>query len=199
MASKEPLEKSREKPDEQEVQRLVAACQSGDVEAFGPLYDMYIDQIYRYVFYRVDNEEAEDIVENIFVRVWEKIDKYVPGQHPFSSWMFRIAHNMVVDHYRRHRKHVSLRERLPKHVNQSSDDPVDFAQSKLTQGYVREALSELKDDYQQVLILKYLSGFDNNEIAQIMGKKPGNVRILQYRALKSLRQVMETRGINSNT
>jgi len=146
--------KNSEKPDEEEVQRLVRACQNGEVESFGGIYDLYIDQVYRYVYYRVDKSEVEDVTESIFVRVWENIDKYKRGEHPFSSWLFRIAHNMVVDHYRTHRKHISLRERLPKHLNQSSDDPMDWAGQRLNQTTVRKALLKLKEPYQQVLVLK---------------------------------------------
>lgn len=186
------------KPDESEVQRLVAACQTGDVEAFGKLYDLYVDVLYRYVYYRVDKEEVEDLVENVFVRVWENIDKYVPGEHPFSSWLFRITHNLVVDHYRTHRKHVSLRDNLPRHVNQSDDSPSDWASMKMNQGLIREALVKVKEPYQQILVLKYLSGFSNKEVAQIMQKNEGNIRILHYRALKALRDVLEHHGLSRN-
>lgn len=186
------------KPDEQEVQRLVAACQNGETKSFGKIYDFYIDPVYRYVYYRVNQEDVEDVVEDVFVRVWENIDKYVPGEHPFSSWLFRIAHNLVVDHYRKTRKHISLRENLPKHIIQADDDPVDWASTKLSQTFVREALVHLKEAHQQVLVLKYLSGFSNKEIAQIMDSNEGNVRILQYRALKALRHILEERGLHRN-
>jgi RNA polymerase sigma-70 factor, ECF subfamily len=186
------------KPDEELVQKLVAACQNGDSDAFGQLYDLYVDMVYRYVYYRVSREEVEDITENIFVRVWENIDKYTPGKHPFSSWLFRIAHNLVVDHYRFHRKHISLRERLPQHVTQSKDDPVDWTAQRLNKTQVRDSLRELKEPYQQVLVLKFLSGFDNKEIAEVMGRTEGNVRILQYRALKALRKILEQKGIKRN-
>ena len=190
--------KNSKKPDEALVQKLVAASQNGDSDAFGQLYDLYIDMVYRYVYYRVSKEEVEDITEDIFVRVWENIDKYTPGKHPFSSWLFRIAHNLVVDHYRFHRKHVSLRERLPHHVAQSDDDPMDWTAQRLNKTQVRDALRELKEPYQQVLVLKFLSGFDNKEIAEVMERTEGNIRILQYRALKSLRKILEQKGIKRN-
>ncbi|MBT5016701.1 sigma-70 family RNA polymerase sigma factor [Candidatus Peregrinibacteria bacterium] len=192
----DPPRGGSKKPDEVEVQRLVAACQNGDAEAFGGIYDLYIDSVYRYVYYRVSQEEVEDITENIFVRVWENIDKYTPGKHPFSAWLFRIAHNLVVDHYRFHRKHISLRERLPQHVSQSDDDPADWASQRLNQTQVREALLELKEPYQQVLVLKFLSSFSNKEIAEVMDRTEGNIRILQYRALKALRVILEKKGMS---
>ncbi|MDP2625140.1 MAG: sigma-70 family RNA polymerase sigma factor [Candidatus Peregrinibacteria bacterium] len=198
MKPPKPSNPNREKPDENKVQKLVAACQNGDVDAFGTLYDLYIDAIYRYVYYRVDKTEVEDIVENVFIKTWENIDKYKPADCPFSAWLFRIGHNLVVDHYRFHRKHISLRERLPKHLNQSSDDPMDFADQKLNQRYLREALVELNEPYQQVLVLRFLNGFSNPEIAKIMDRKVGNIRILQYRALKELREILKRRGIYRN-
>ena len=197
MATRNDSDKDH-KPDEQEVQRLVSACQNGETKSFGKIYDFYIDSVYRYVYYRVNQEDVEDVVEDVFVRVWENIDKYVPGEHPFSAWLFRIAHNLVVDHYRKTRKHISLRENLPKHIIQSDDDPADWASTKLNQTFVREALVELKEVYQQILVLKYLSGFENKEIARIMDMNEGNVRILQYRALKALRQILEERGLYRN-
>jgi len=189
------LKRNKPKPDEDRVQQLVASCQNGDVEAFGVLYDLFVDSIYRYVYYRMDKEEVEDVVENIFVRIWENIDKYKPGECAFSAWLFRIAHNLVVDHYRFHRKHISLRERLPKHLNQSSDDPVDWTQKKMSQKVLREALMELKEPYQQVLVLKYLNGMNNLEIASVLQRNAGNVRILQYRALKALKDILKERNI----
>jgi len=197
MPSKDDSSKDN-KPDELEIQRLVVACQNGETKSFGKIYDSYINAVYRYVYYRVNQEDVEDVVEDVFVRVWENIDKYVPGEHPFSSWLFRIAHNLVVDHYRKTRKHISLRENLPKHVIQSDDDPADWASTKLNQAFVREALVELKESYQQILVLKYLSGFSNKEIADIIDLNEGNVRILQYRALKALRQILEERGLYRN-
>ena len=115
------------KPDEKKIQQLVSICQDGGVEAFGAIYDAYVDMVYRYVFYRIDREEVEDLVETVFVKVWENIDKYRPGEFPFSSWLFRVAHNLIVDYYRFHRKHISLNENLPAHVNRSEDDPADWA------------------------------------------------------------------------
>lgn len=192
------LSSSNSKPDEALVQSLVAACQSGDVESFGDLYDLYVKPVYRYVYYRVDKAEVEDVVENVFVKVWENLDKYKPGESPFSSWLFRVAHNLVVDHYRYHRKHISLRERLPKHLNQSDDSPLDWAHQRLNQQKLREALRELKEPYQQVLVLKYLNGFSTQEIAEVLQRNEGNVRILQHRALKALREILEKNGLRRN-
>lgn len=200
MSLSNPFDSSKNstRPDEQEVQRLVLACQEGEVEAFGRLYDLYVDPIYRYVYYRIEKEDVEDLVETIFIRAWENIDKYRPSAHPFSAWLFRIAHNLVVDHYRFHRKHISLNDYLPEHLNTSQDDPKDWAGKRLSQGFVRKALGQMKDSYQQVLVLKYLMGFDNTEIAVIMQRNLANIRILQYRALKALRQILEMQGIDCN-
>lgn len=195
MLDKNFPQEPKAKPDEALVQSLVAACQNGDVEAFGDLYDLYVQPVYRYVYYRIDKSEVEDVVENVFVKTWENIDKYKPAESPFSSWLFRIAHNLVVDHYRFYRKHVSLHERLPRHLNQSDDNPADWTHQKMNQGYLKDALRQLKEPYQQVLVLKYLSGFDTQEIADIMQRNEGNVRILQYRALRALKEILQTKGI----
>lgn len=185
-------------PDEEVIQQHVQACQNGDVEAFSFIYDAYIQSVFRYVYYRINKQDVEDVVEKVFVKVWENIDKYQRGEHPFAAWLFRIAHNLVVDQYRFQRTHISLNEDLPKHVVQSDENPVDFAGKRLKQDYVRAALTELKESYQQVLVLKFLTGFSNQEVANIMKCSVANVRILQYRALKKLRRVLEKHGFNCN-
>jgi RNA polymerase sigma-70 factor (ECF subfamily) len=198
MDSFPPPSPSSRKFDQAQIQTLVSACQEGDMEAFGKLYDIYIDSIYRYVYYRIDREEVEDVVETVFVRVWENIDKYRPTQYPFSSWLFRIAHNLVVDHYRFHRKHISLNEQLPAGSDRSENNPMEWAGQRLNKKYLREALAELKDSYQQVLVFKYILGFSHQEIAVILQRNVPNIRILQYRALRALRSILEERGLQCN-
>src|SRR3989338_4786186 len=84
----------------EEVEKLVELVQDGDHEAFSRIYDIFIDPIYRYVYYRVNSADAEDLVETVFLKVWENIRQYKPKKKSFSAWVFRIAHNLVVDYYR---------------------------------------------------------------------------------------------------
>src|SRR3989338_10018248 len=85
---------------DQEIERLVLKIQQGDHDAFATLYDIFIDPIYRYVYYRVNQNDAEDLTEVVFLKVWENILQYKKQKSTFAAWIFRIAHNLVVDHYR---------------------------------------------------------------------------------------------------
>jgi len=88
--------------NDREERALLNASIEGDSEAFEALYLQYMEKIYRYIFFRVGDEaQAEDMTEEVFVKAWEALPKYKLGEHPFSSWLYRIAHNLLVDHYRR--------------------------------------------------------------------------------------------------
>ena len=93
---------------------LVRDAQDGNSQAFARLYDVYVERIYRYAYYRVsDDQAAQDITSEVFLKAWEKLGTYQPGSHPFIAWLYRIAHNAVIDHYRAARPEVKLEESLP--------------------------------------------------------------------------------------
>jgi RNA polymerase sigma-70 factor (ECF subfamily) len=99
--------------DEKQLEALVVESQKGDSEAFAQLYDVYVTPIYRYIFYKVKKEDVEDLTEVLFMKAWENIGKYRKQKNKsFKAWLFRIAHNLVVDHYRLTREHNSLDPRL---------------------------------------------------------------------------------------
>ena len=171
--------------DETSVSRLVDKATDGDYEAFGELYGIYLDYIYRYVFYQVKNKMmAEDLTEEIFVKVWEAIGKYKRGSLAFRAWLYRIAHNHVIDYFRTRRQHLPLKEEMP----DTSDNPEQELEEKLMQQELAKALSYLPSQQRQVIILKFIEELDNHEIAQIMQKSEGAIRVMQMRALAALRQ-----------
>ncbi|MBI4994910.1 sigma-70 family RNA polymerase sigma factor [Candidatus Peregrinibacteria bacterium] len=180
----------------EEIETLVAQSQSGESLAFGRLYDIFADPIYRYVFYRVKSEEAEDLTELIFLKTWENIRQYRSGQHSFSAWIFRIAHNTVVDYYRSN-NHIEedLTESIPDERRLA--DASDRTHRSLNQNLLSTAMRELKDRYRQILTLKYINDLSNEEIGYIMGKSQTSIRILQFRALKALRRILERMGFSS--
>jgi RNA polymerase sigma-70 factor (ECF subfamily) len=173
------------------VQReLVRRAQSGDAEAFGYLYDGFIERIYRYVFFRVTDEQtAEDLTSQVFTKAWEKLDHYKPSGAPFIAWLYTIARNIVIDYYRTRKETVDLDEA----VSIASDGPPPEDQVELhfeIEG-LREALEQLTEDQQQVVVLKFISGLSTEEIAQQLGKRAGAIRALQMRALQSLARLMQ--------
>jgi RNA polymerase sigma-70 factor (ECF subfamily) len=165
---------------------LVRLSQQGDREMFARLYNAYMERIYRYVYFRVADENlAEDITSQVFLKVWEKLNTYEAGQSPFMAWLYRIAHNAVIDHYRSKKASVSLEE--ADLVEMSHADDVDEKLDLQIQSEeLREALQELTEEQQQVLILKFVGGLSTTEIARQLGKQQGAVRALQMRGLQGL-------------
>lgn len=177
----------------EEIEVFVILAQRGDSDAFGKLYDLFVNQIYRYVFYRVGEDDAEDITELVFLKTWENINQYRKGNCSFSSWLFRIAHNAVVDHYRARQATDELSDDIEDHRKEA--DASLQAHRDLDQKLLNKAMAELKDHYKQILVLKYINEFNNEEISHIMGRSQASLRILQFRALKSLKRILGRMGI----
>jgi RNA polymerase sigma-70 factor (ECF subfamily) len=183
---------SEQKLSPHEMKTLVELAQGGDAEAFGRLYDSLVAPIYRYIYYRVGREEAEDLTELAFLKAWENLNKYKPQKgNPFSAWLFRIAHNLVVDYYRARSKteNVELSEDLAS--DKKIDDPSSLAQLSFDQIGLKRAIRQLPELAQQVIVLKFINEFDNEEIAKIIDKSNGAVRVIQFRALAELKALLE--------
>lgn len=178
------------------IEKLVVLAKRGNQDAFSQLYDIFVDPIYRYVYYRVDSGEAEDIVETVFLKVWENIRQYKPQKRSFSAWIFRIAHNLIVDHYRSAKDRVfeELHPQIPDQSRQHN--PIKSAQSILDNEVLKKALNNMKRQYREVIIYKFINELSNKEISEILGKSEGSLRILQFRALKALKKVLEEMGVN---
>lgn len=181
---------------EEEVEKYVKLAQKGDQNAFAKIYDIFIDPIYRYVYYRVNSSEAEDLIETVFLKVWENIRQYRPRKKSFSSWIFRIAHNLVIDYYRGYKNGV-FEELTPQMPDQTREhNPICSAQNVLDKESLRVALSKLKRQYSEIIIYKFINELSNKEITEIMKKSEGSLRILQFRALKALKKELENMGIS---
>ena len=175
-------------PSAQELAPLVKKAQNGDAEAFGNLYDLLVKPVYRYIYSRVDQQIAEDLTEETFLKAWQNLAKYKQGKHPFSSWVFKIAHNLVCDYYRKNDVSFEIDENLPDHKSEAS--PAYQLNVKLNELKLKQALKELPENYQQVIVLKYINEEENSAIARIIGKSEGAVRTLQFRALEKLRNLL---------
>ncbi len=177
-----------------EENRLVHQAAAGDADAFAQLYDAYFERVYRYVYFRVnDDASAEDLSSQVFLKAWEHLDRYKPGGSPFLAWLYTIARNQVIDHYRTHKESVSLEDAISLPARgQAVDEEV---QTKFDAEAVREALKSLTEEQAQVLILKFISGFDTHEIARQMKKGEGAIRALQMRGLQTLTKLMQEKGL----
>lgn len=180
-------------PNPFDVDALVFAAQEGDKEAFGKLYDLYFESIYKYIFFRVPASEADDLCELVFIKAWMNLEKYEKRDVQFSAWLFRIAHNAIIDFRRQHRSLASMDERLE---DKSEDNaPKATVEKNMVSKEVRAAVEQLKEPYKQVITLKFLIGLSNPEIAEILGEREGNVRVLQFRALKELKTILSEKGL----
>lgn len=170
--------------------QLVQQAQAGDAEAFGCLYDMYLDRIYRYIFFRVTDEQlAEDLTAQVFCKAWEHLDRYKPGGAPFVAWLYTIARNSVIDFYRTRKDTVAIEEATS--LAGDGPQPYEQVELKFETDSLRTALEAVTDEQRQVLVLKFISGMTTEEISQHLGKRPGAIRALQMRGLQALSRLME--------
>ena len=171
--------------NESETAGLVEIAAGGDFEAFGELYSIYLDRIYRYVFYQVkDKITAEDITEEVFVKAWKAIHSCKGKGQTFSAWLYRIARNHVIDNLRRIRKHPSIEVET---VDRAGNLELEV-EGELERQELLRVIACLPPNQRQVIILKFIEGLDNSEIGQVMGKSQGAIRVLQMRALATLRR-----------
>jgi RNA polymerase sigma-70 factor (ECF subfamily) len=180
-----------------DIEALVLKAQNGDQDSFAALFDMWFDRVYRYTAYRVDAAECEDIVSDIFLKLVQHLPQYKARSGiGFGAWLFRMAHNTIIDWYRK--KKVLLGSDLETDEEDFfsrvvDEQPLPNQQVNSLYDYERvyKFMKKLKPDHREVLELKFLEGFTNREIAAITAKTEGNIRIMQLRALKEMRHFMK--------
>ena len=162
-----------------------------DPEAFGKLYELYVDKIYNYVYYRIGNhQEAEDLTAKVFHRALDHIPRYNNKGVPFAAWLYRIAHNLVANWHRDHnrRKVVALEQVTLSGGKQGS--PHHAAERSNERELLLEALQQLPSERQQLLTLKFIERMSNAEIGQVMGRSEGAIKSLYHRTLVSLKDLL---------
>lgn len=163
-----------------------------DPEAFGKLYDLYVSRIYRFVYFKIPSvEDAQDVTSETFLRFWNHVADGKPVEH-VAALLYRIARNLVSDFYRaRSVENISI-DATPEIERLLSDARglVKIEQS-MDVGQVLSALRLLKDEYREIIILRYVDELTNAEIGEVLGKAPGNVRVLTHRALETLRELLK--------
>jgi len=175
------LSKKETVPEKDETILVQRACQM-ERAAIGDLYRRHVQAIYRYIYYRVgDAHTAEDLTAEVFVRAIEGLPTYEPRGVPFVAWLYRIAQARVADYFRREQraKTVTLKEDLAS----AEDSLLVKIERSLYQEELRTVINKLTPVQQQVIILKFIEGLSNAEVAQILGKTEGAVKSLQHRAL----------------
>ncbi len=164
--------------------------QSKDAEAYGKLYDFYVNRIYRFIYFKVGTrEDAEDITSEVFLKAWEYINTTDKKIENFNALIYSVARNSVVDHYRNRKINIStddeenLLQIKERHSSLSKiDAQIDFAG-------IEKLLKHLKEIYRDVILLRYIEEYEIGEIAKILGKSKANVRVLLHRAMQALKEL----------
>ncbi len=171
-------------------QNLIKGAVRGEASAFGSLYDHYQPKIYRFVLLKVSQrEDAEDLTHQVFLSAWQNIETYRSLGFPFSSWLYQIARNLVIDHYRMKKSDVRL----------DSVDPEFFitpvkleltVERDMDMERVLTAVAHLKQEYQDVVIMRFIEELSLKEVAAALQKSEGAIKLVQHRALKELKALL---------
>ncbi|MEJ2305305.1 MAG: RNA polymerase sigma factor [Anaerolineales bacterium] len=180
-------------PDWQDIDdvQLIVLAKDGEADAFGELYERYVQTIFRFVYVRLDDRrDAEDLTEEVFLRVWQSLPNYREQGVPFLAFLFRIARNAVIDFYRSSKSSAHQESIEDNPLQDLRSDPGEQAITNLEHQELRRILDTMREDYRMVLVLRFLSELSPEETAQVMGRSTGAVRVLQHRALAALRSIL---------
>jgi len=170
---------------------LIRRAKQGDQDALVEIYERYRASVFSYIFYRLsDQDDAEDLTAEVFMRMLTKIHTYVHQARPILAWLYTIARNLVIDHYRSGRK-INAMPLDEARLTSEYGLPGKEVQEHLDQEALAQALDCLTEEQRQVILLKFIEGRENEEVAEILGKNERAVRSLQHRALVALQKVME--------
>lgn len=182
--------------DIEQVRTWVALARNGDPEAIGSIYEYYSDRIYSYAYSKLgDPAEAEDVTQQVFLKMIEKLDGFEWQGPGFASWLFRIAHNQIIDTVRRHSRHPQVpMDVLGSLPSTDGIDPPKYAERADFLYQLRTAMLKLSDLQAQVITLKYAAELSNSEVAEVMSRSKNAVNSLHYEALKNLEKHLTQSG-----
>lgn len=167
----------------------IRKASEGDREAFASIYHRYFDDVYKFIYWNTGSrEEAEDLTEEVFYRVLKYIDRYEEKKASFKSWIFRIARNLVIDHFRSSSRRT--RAELDERAEEGAGDFQEGLEAAEERREVRRALRILTEEQRQVVVMKYFLEMDNAEIAEVLGKREGAVNALHHRAIRRLQDFL---------
>jgi RNA polymerase sigma-70 factor (ECF subfamily) len=174
----------------QDESTLVQRAQQRDSQAFAEIYEAYFDKIYRYIAMRIRNDmEAEDLTQQVFMKVLHSISSYKSQGVPFSSWVYRIAHNQVVDFFRQHNKKATVDiDGLP--LPDTGDDPQHILEQEYDIKELKNAMKHLTEAQQEVLALRFTGEMPIAQCAEVMGKSEGAIKALQHSAVQALKKAL---------
>jgi len=171
---------------------LVKRAASQDPEAIAKLYDMYAPKIQNFIYHRTsDPMVTEDLTGQVFLRMLEAMKGGKGWRTSFSGWIYRIAHNLVVDYYRKRSQATYTNLDDTPHIPAGNGDPYKATAAKLESDALLSAINQLTDEQAQVITLRFLEGYSISEVAEMMDKTEGAVKALQFRGMATLRRILE--------
>jgi len=171
---------------------LVSRAKHGDQDAFGLIYREYVQSIYKYIYIRVNNDtkQAEDLTQEVFLKALNNLDSYRFRGKPFGSWLFRIAHNLVIDYYRKP-GNGNITSMTESTIIISEDDPVASFEHSSEMDEVKRAIDKLPAQQKEIITMRFTNGLSVAETADALGKTKGTVKKLQHVALVKLKKLMK--------
>lgn len=182
----------RDTSSEWEPQReTIEAAQNGDLDALATLYDSHINQVYRYCLARLGHvEDAEDVAEEVFLKMYNALPGYQWRKVPFGAWLMRISHNEVISFTRRNGRRSSDTELPEEMLDRGNNDPAENAERQLALEDLRKAVSLLPEAQREVIILRFAAGLSVADTAKALGKQENNVKVLQHKGMQRLQVLM---------
>ncbi len=178
--------------EEKQEQEIIIRAKENP-ECFAPLYDYYLPKIHNYIYHRVHNVQlAEDLVAETFYKALANIKRFEWQQRTFACWLYTIARNQVIDHFRK--KTPVLVEASVLDGRAADDNPEEMVMQEITKEELLEAIKTLSPDQQDALLLRFQEELKIKEIAEILGRNEGAIKALLFRGLKSLRRKLESEG-----
>ncbi len=177
----------------EEEKKLIEKAKKGQNEAFAQLYDKYVERIFRFIYLKTFHKaDSEDLTQQVFLKAFQNIKKYSYQGFPFSSWLYKIALNVVIDYYRQNKsEEIKVSDLLFELKEEGNLNPWEKFDYGLEIEKVKQIIKKLPQDQQDVLILKFVNDLNNKEIAEILNKSEGAIRVIQHRALKQLKDYFE--------
>jgi len=173
---------------ENNEQEIIAACQAGRPEEFSRLYDNYIEKIYRFIYYKTHHcQTAEDLTSQTFMKAWKHISRFDMNKNSFNSWIYKIARNTVIDHYRTQKRQQNIEDAWDLSI---FDDTIENIDTKNKLEEVKKYIETLNSEHRDILILRLWQELSYKEIATILDKSEASCKMAFSRGLKKLRKQM---------
>ena len=178
-----------------EEEKLIEKAKKGDFFAFEEIYKKYGPRVFRFIYWKTsDIEITKDLVQEVFLKAFKKIKKFkIKKEGSISSWLLKIARNTVIDFYRTSKPVTSLESLEDPMIQFASSEPSPFEKTSQTleKEVLEKALKKLPEIQREVLVLRFIEGLSSKEVGKILKKSDGAIRIIQYRALKKLKKILE--------